>query len=181
MGYLDRATDEAGYPAMDFETFYQHGVSCFVWGFPRSLVRRAFQRVCGDWKAEGKPVALWQMRAFAYGLSGHYAGGMHKRLARDGYQWPTPPDASWELVACIYPNGEFDLDLLHSVSCRFWSEDNGFFDPPTESPLLPLLMNQQWFEKMGFDVLRMQPLMRMKVAGTAPPHLTLVDPARSQP
>lgn len=30
MKYLDRATDEAGYPAMGFEVFYQQGISCFV-------------------------------------------------------------------------------------------------------------------------------------------------------
>lgn len=101
MNYLDRATDEAGYPVMGFEAFYQQGISCFVWGLPKPLVRQAFQRVCADQKAQGRVVAMWQVRAFVYGLSGRFEGGQRERKAPAGYQWPTPPDASWELIVCI--------------------------------------------------------------------------------
>lgn len=64
MKFLERATDEAGYPAMGFEMFYQQGISCFVWGLPRPLVRQAFKRVCTDHQATGNAVAMWQVRAF---------------------------------------------------------------------------------------------------------------------
>lgn len=170
MNYLDRATDEDGYPSISFEVFYQQGISCFVWGLPKPLVRQAFRRVCADQKAQGNAVEMWQVRAFVYGLSGRFEGGQRERKAAAGYQWPTPPDASWELIVCIYP-GSFDLDLLHPVSCRFWSEDNGFFDVPTEDLSL---MNRYWFESMGFDVMTMQPAMQVQIADSKPPHLKLV-------
>lgn len=82
-----------------------------------------------------------------------------------------PPDASWELVVCVYPEGVFELDLLHPVSGRFWSEENGFFAAPTEDRHL---LNRGWFEYMGFDVLTMQPALQVKIAGPAYPHLKLV-------
>lgn len=171
MKFLDRATDEAGYPAMGFEVFYQQGISCFVWGLPKPLVRQAFKRVCADQQAKGNAVAMWQVRAFVYGLSGRCEGGQRERKAPAGYEWPTPPDASWELIVCIYPGGSFDLDLLHPVSCRFWSEDNGFFAVPTEDRSL---INRDWFESMGFDVMTMQPAMQVQIADSKTPHLKLV-------
>jgi len=170
MNFLDLATDEDGYPSMGFEEFYQQGISCFEWGLPKPLVRQAFRHLCDVHKAKGGAVAMWQVRAFVYGLSGRYEGGLRSRKASAGYQWPAPPDASWELIVCIYPGGSFDLDLLHPVSCRFWSEDNGFFDVPTEDRSL---MNCDWFESMGFDVMTMQPAMQVQIAGSEPPHLKL--------
>ncbi|WP_235201060.1 hypothetical protein [Pseudomonas syringae] len=85
MKLLDRATDEAGYPAMGFEVFYQQGISCFVWGLPKPLVRQAFRRVCADEQAHGNAVAMWQVRAFVYGLSGCCEGGQRERKAPEGY------------------------------------------------------------------------------------------------
>ncbi len=172
MSFLDRAADEDGYPDMDFETFYQQGISCFVWGLPRYLVRQAFKKLCSDWQATGGTVAMWQVRAFVFGLSGRYgSAGIHSRRIPDDFQWPTPPDASWELVVCFYPDGKFDLDLLHPVSCRFWTEDNGFFDVPTEDPTL---ISRDWFKKMGFDLMDFQPDMQVQVADSKAPHLKLV-------
>ncbi len=114
---------------------------------------------------------MWQVRAFVYGQAGRCADGICSRRVPDGFQWPTPPDASWELIVCFYPGGKFDLDLLHPVSCRFWTEDNGSFDVPTEDPTL---MNREWFEKMGFDLMAFQPDMQVQVAVTHPPHLRLI-------
>lgn len=168
MNYLDRATDEAGYPAMGFEEFYQQGMSCFLWGLSKPLVRQAFKRVCADQQAKGDTVEMWQARAFVYGLSGRCEDGKRERNAAGGYQWPAPPDSSWELIVCIYPNGSFELDLLHPVSCRFWSEGNGFFNNPTEDLSL---MNRGWFESMGFDVMTMQPAMQVQITGSKTRHL----------
>lgn len=171
MTILDRAEDANGYPNMAFEAFYQQGLSCFVWGLPRPLVRRAFKRVCSEHQARREAIAMWQVRAFLYGLSGRSEGASCVRRAPDGYRWPSPPDASWELVVCVYPDGCCDLDLLHPVSRRFWSEDNGLFHLPTTDRSL---MNRHWFEKMGFELIAMQPVMQVQTTEPAIPHLQLV-------
>lgn len=77
---------------------------------------------------------------------------MGMRHAADSYQWTTPPDPSWSLIACVYPDGQCDLDMVHEASRRFWSEDNGFIPLPSDNPFL---INRDWFEKMGFDVMVM--------------------------
>jgi hypothetical protein len=114
---------------------------------------------------------MWQVRAFVHGLSGRCEGGQRERNAPVGYEWPTPPDASWQLIVCFYPGGSFDLDLLHPVSCRFWSEHNGFFEVPTEDRSL---LNRDWFESMGFDVMTMQPAMQVDIDDSKTPHLRMV-------
>lgn len=171
MNYLERATDEAGYPAMDFEAFYQQGISCFVWRLPKPLVRQAFKRVCADLQAKGNAVAMWQVRAFVYGLSGRYQGGTRKRMAPEGYQWPSPPDRSWETIVCVYPNGDCELDFVHPVSRMFWSDGNGFLALPTDDFAR---MGRWWFEEMGFEIMVMQPMMQTHVTDSVPPHLKLV-------
>lgn len=171
MGFLERAEDAEGYPAWGFEAFYQQGIACFVWGLPKPLVRQAFKKVCHDWLAKVGPVAMWQVRAFVYGLHGKSGSGVRERRVPEGFRWPTPPDPSWELVVCVYPDGECDLDLLHPVSGRFWTEDNGFFPQPTEDRLQ---VNRYWYEEMGFDILLMQPTMQVQVAEPQNPHLKLV-------
>lgn len=171
MTFLDRAEDANGYPNMAFEAFYQQGLSCFVWGLPRPLVRRAFERVCADQQARGKAIAMWQVRAFVYGMSGRYDGASCVRRVPDGYRWPSPPDASWELIVCVYPDGCCDLDLLHPISRQFWSEDNGLFHLPTTDRSL---MNRDWFERMGFELMEMQPAMQVRIAQPTTPYLHLV-------
>lgn len=171
MSFLAHAEDEEGYPVWEFEAFYQQGMACFVWGLPKYLARQAFKKLCSDWKANGETVAMWQVRAFVYGRAGKCGEGVRPRRVPDGFQWPTPPDASWELIVCFYPDGKFDLDLLHPVSCRFWSEDNDFFAVPTEDLTL---MNREWFETMGFDLMDFQPDLQVQVTGPKPPHLKLV-------
>jgi len=148
INYLDRATDEAGYPAMDFEAFYQQGISCFVWALSKPLVRQAFKRICADQQAKGNAVAFWQVRAFVYGLSGRYQGGTRKRM-----------------------NGACELDFVHPVSRIFWSEDNDFLVLPTDDFSL---MGRWWFEEMGFEIMVMQPMMQVCVEDSVPPYLKLV-------
>ena len=47
------------------------------------------------------------------------------------YVWPEVP-AGWELTFIFYPDGFLDMDLLHPVSGRFWSEDNEFLNIPVK-------------------------------------------------
>ncbi|AGZ38219.1 TPA: hypothetical protein ACNV18_001764 [Pseudomonas putida] len=171
MNYLERAADDAGYPNLDFEDMYQKGLACFQWGLPRPLVRQAFKYACAGWTERDRPILMWHVRAFVYGLSGRCDGGIRKRLAPEDYQWPVPPDPSWELVVCTYPDGTCELDLVHPVSGRFWSEDNGFFELPTEKRTL---MNPMWFKSMGFDVMHMQPALQVRIGDPKRPHLKLV-------
>lgn len=164
------AEDEQGYPRWDFESFYQQGLSCHAWGLPKALAHQALRHLAAAWREKGHPVAMWQVRAFIYGCAGLCSGEPRQRKAAPSYTWPAPPDPSWELVVCVYPDGVCDLDLVHQVSRRFWSEDNGFFDLPSEDLRV---LNQHWFEAMGFEVMRMVPDMCVQV-GTKSSHLQAV-------
>jgi len=160
--FLSHVEDEEGYPNMAFEHFYQYGLDCFFWRLPRPMIRRAFQRACHTWKSESG-IAMWQVRAFIDGLRGQRAVGTPSAtpLVPETYSWPLPADASWTLVACVYPDGFIDLDIVHEVSRRFWSEDNGFLElPPDDAGRL----TRCWFERTGVDVLVMQPDMAVDFA-----------------
>ena len=159
---LAMAEDDAGYPNMAFEHFYQYGMECFYWRLPKPLVRVAFKRACQTWKAESD-IAMWQIRAFIYGLNGHQATGepVAQPFAPETYRWPLPPDPSWTLVACVYSDGIVELDIVHETSRRFWSEDNGFLDlPPDDGRRL----SRRWFERVGIDVILMKPAMTVDLA-----------------
>lgn len=169
--FLDRAEDQAGYPDMDFEEFYQQGISCFTWGLPKSYARQAFLHLCKRWEGRGKQVEMWHVRAFVYGCKGLCESGKRERRAALGYVWPTPPDRSWETIVCLYPNGACELDFVHPVSRMFWSEDNGFLILPTDDYTV---LGGWWFEEMGFEIMVMQPLMQAQVADSKTPHLKLV-------
>lgn len=153
--FLARAETADGYPRMDFEDWYQQGMSCFYAQLPKALRRQAMHALSKRWTAKGKEVSLWMLRAFAYGAAGRDASGQRTPRVSKDYRWPTPPDAAWELVVCCYPDGECDLDLVHPVSRRFWSEDNGFFDSPGEKG--ERYFTRKWFEQMGFDVFSFHP------------------------
>lgn len=168
--FLQHATDDLGFPTWEFEAFYQQGLSCFTWGLPKSLVRKAFRHLCASWKARALPLSMWQIRAFVYGTQGKCEAGYRERKAAPDYEWPLPPDPSWILVICAYPDGVCDLDFLHPVSGRFWSEDNGFLDLPSYDTSC---MGRWWFEDMGFEVMQMQPAMQVSI-GSRKPHLKLV-------
>lgn len=170
--FLAHASDENGMPNLDFEFFYQQGLSCHRWGLPRLYVRQALKSVCKSWLARFKrPIAFWQLRAFAYGLKGLHSGGFRPRRVNDSYKWPLPPDASWDVVLCLYPDGKCDLDFVHPVSRAFWSEKNGFLDLPTYDTLV---MGGWWFEAMGFEILRMQPGMAVRLGEGRPAHLKAI-------
>lgn len=160
--FLSMVEDEAGYPNMAFEHFYQYGLDCFSWRLPKSMIRRAFQRACLTWKSE-QGIAMWQIRTFIYALQGQRTAGamIATPFVPDTYSWPLPPDPSWTLVACVYPGGFIDLDIVREASRRFWSEDNGFPEfPPDEGRRL----SRRWFDRMGVDIIVMQPEMAIDFA-----------------
>lgn len=128
----------------------------------------AFRKVCTDWVAKAGSVAMWQVRAFIYGMRGRDCDGLRERRVPQGYSWLTPPDVSWDLVVCVYPDGLCDLDFAHPVSRRFWSEDHDFFALPSDDRSV---MNREWFKTMGFEILDMQPAMQVIVSEKRTSHL----------
>jgi len=150
-----------GYPAPDFEAWYQQGMGCYQASLPKCLRKQAMQVQAGRWAAAGKKVALWHLRAFAYGTLGLDRQGLRPRYVAPAYEWPVPPDAAWSLVACCYPYGEIDLDFVHPVSGRFWSEDNGFLTPPEDHPHR---FNRLWYDRMGFGIMVMMPMVKLVMA-----------------
>lgn len=169
--YLALAESDDGYPSMDFEDWYQQGMSCFYARFPKSLRAQALHALAKRWAVQGKDVRYWMLRAFAAGAAGRDASGQRTSLVASDYRWPEPPDVAWKLVVCCYPNGECDLDFVHPVSCRFWSEGNGFIEPPAESH--GRYFTRQWYEQMGFDVILFHPDTAVAL-GMPTRHLALV-------
>lgn len=171
--FLRSAEDADGYPSLAFERFYRQGMSCYEWHLPTILKKQAFRKVCNEWKAMGHSVALWQVKAFIYGAAGWDFRGRRDRRIAPSFRWPAPPDPSWSIVVCAYPDGYCDLDMVHAVSRVFWSEHNGFFEPPSEDATL---INAGWYRRMGFAILSMQPALRVTTAKQRPPHLRVVKP-----
>lgn len=165
------AVDEAGMPNMDYELFYQQGIRCYCWGLPKPYVRLALRAVCRSYTQRFGPVALWQLRAFAYGLRGLNDGGQRERFVKADYAWALPP-AGWDVVVCVYPDGMCDIDFVHPVSRRFWSEDNGFLELPSYDRSM---LDGWWFEEMGFEVMRMQPAMQVQITNWPSTHLKAVE------
>ena len=131
MHYLQRAEEDSEYPNLEFENWFQLGRECFLARLPKPLRRQAFHAQLSRWQAQGRPVHWWQARAFIYGAAGRgWAGKVAEPRLSSNFQWPTPPDPSWLLVVCCYPGGTCELDLVHQVSRRFWSEQNDFFEIP---------------------------------------------------
>lgn len=120
------AEDDNGMPNYAYELFYQQGMSCYRWGLPRPYVLQALRAVSASYMQRFGPVSFWQLRAFAYGLRGLDCAGLRQRAAPVEYRWPLPPDAAWQVVACLYPDGLCDLDFVHPVS-RLASKDISSF------------------------------------------------------
>lgn len=171
MRFTDRAVDSQGYPVLAFEAFYQQGKACHLWGLPPLYIRQSLRAAVTAYTGRFGPIAYWQLRAFVYGLRGDYQGATQARRVPPDYRWPIPPDDAWIPVICVYPDGECDLDFTHPVSRKFWSEDNGF---PALPPEDGKRLNAQWFEEMGFTILRMQPAMQVTVANANGQHLKQV-------
>lgn len=45
------------------------------------------------------------------------------------YVWPEIPQG-WQLEFIVHPDHSLEMDFLHPVSCRFWSDDNEFVGLP---------------------------------------------------
>lgn len=166
MHYLNKAEDAIGDPAMDFEKWYQQGMACFNVNLPKFLRKQALNALVARWMADGHQVAFWMLRAFAYGAAGQDVCGTRTPWLSSYFRWPTPPDAAWKVVVFCYPGGECDLDMLHPVSRKFWSEDNGFFHPPEN-------LTRSWYEKMGFEVITVIPEASVEL-GAPNWHLKLI-------
>lgn len=170
--FLARAIDENGYPNMDFEIFYQQGLNCYAWRVPEHLIKQAFQHLCSRVKKKGLTVKMWQIRAFVYGCKGFCGGRQRERYAAADYQWPTAPDASWDLIVCHYPNGVCEIDFVHPVSRAFWSDENDFLRLPADDGRR---LNCDWFEDMGFELMPMMPINGMvTIQSNTTPYLRLV-------
>jgi hypothetical protein len=168
--FLSKSIDEYGYPSWDFEKFYQRGVDCYCWGLPKHLRKQAFKKVVGEWQSKKLKVHTWQIRAFVEGTQGKINGVAREVYVAPDYRWPIPVDAAWELVVCVYRGGYCELDMLHPVSGVFWSEENGFIEPPKS---FGRTLNQDWYQSMGFDMLFMNQDMQVSLSNPTP-HLRLV-------
>lgn len=163
------AEDEIGMPNLAFELFYQQGMACYRWALPRPYVLQALRAVSARYFHRFGPISFWHLRAFVYGLYGLDGSGQRQCAIPADYHWPLPPDAAWLTVVCLYPDGRCDLDFVHPVSRRFWSEDNGFLELPSYDPLK---LGGWWFEELGFEVMQMQPAMKVTVTeDPKKPHL----------
>lgn len=168
--FLKHVVDEAGMPNLDYELFYQQGISCYCWGLPKPYVRQALRAVCRRYAQRFGDVSFWQLRAFAYGLRGLSEAGQRERYVQADYAWPLPP-SGWNVVVCLYPDGMCDFDFAHPVSRRFWSEDNGLLKLPSYDRSK---LGSWWFEEMGFEIMLMQASMQLEFTNRPLPHLKLV-------
>lgn len=164
--YLQRACDRMGFPRLDFEFWYQRGMSCHEACLPKAYRRRAFRQAIADWTGE---IRYWMLRAFVYGASGRDAQGTRPTILPPIFQWPQPSEPCWQVVVCHYPDGTCELDMVHPVSRRFWSETNGFFEIAEPRSVF----DRSWYEMMGFDIIIMNPGMLADV-GPLKPHLSVV-------
>lgn len=180
--YLQRCESADGYPNLAFEHWYQFGMQCHMARLTPTLRRQALVACVKLWKDKGKraraggvsptvttAVEFWMLRAFAYGASGRDSEGKRRPYVSSDFAWPQPPDAAWQLVVCCYPDGECDLDMVHPVSRRFWTDDHPYFDPPGPSTRF----DRRWYESMGFDTMIMFTTAAF-ASGAPTRHLSLV-------
>lgn len=166
-GLLQHAECPDGFPNLAFEAFYQKGLECYRWRLPNIYAKQAFKVICQRYEGLQKPISFWHLRAFVAGKKGFNFHGTHIPAE---YKWPIPPDPSWRTIVCVYPDGQCDLDFVHPVSRKFWSEDNDFLDLPSYDVNE---MGAWWFSDMGFEILHMQESLEVTVSEKASPHLRL--------
>lgn len=160
------------YPCLDFETWYQQGMRCHVAALPKCLRKQAMRAVAKRWTEAGGRVEMWHIRAFVYGSLGLDGQGRRPIKVSDTYRWPEPPDAAWALVVCSYRDGSVEMDFVHPVSRRFWSEHNGFLDQPEDKVRY---FSRSWYEEMGFEVMRMMPFAMMAPGMPKQRHLRVIQ------
>ena len=160
------------FPDLHLEEFYQQGVNCRIWCMPRPYVEKALRAV--SYRAAHKfgPQKFKHLRAFVQGLRGVNSSVdcSHTKLCPSDYAWPLPPNHAWSVVVCVYPDGYCEIDFIHPVSRKFWSEYNSDLSLPETKHIL----TAKWFRDMGVEVLRMQPEMTAIVSEYKKTHLTLV-------
>lgn len=146
ISWIDRFAEVDEYPSWDFERFYQLGKTSKRWGLPHALRLRALRTQMAEFESTtGEVTHLWQRRAFAQGFNHETRDS---RIPHD-YEWPSPP-SGWQLVICAYPQGVCELDFVHPVSRRFWSEGNPFLKLPFECASF---FRRSVFLDLGFDII----------------------------
>ena len=169
--FLLKAEIESGYPSREFEDWYQQGMSCYLANMPDWLRKQAFSYLLKKWERKGHVVEMWHIRAFVYGATGFDSDGKRIKYVSESFTWPNAPDAGWQFMVLCYPDGLCDLDYAHPVSRKFWSEDNDFLSMPPDPKKL---FERYWFEKMGFEVMVMNPDMQVTESAVKSMHLQLV-------
>lgn len=160
MHSFNRYKNTAGEYEHVFEIFNQHGSACFTWSLPKSLVQQAFLTLCNAYKTKGIRVGMQHVRGFLLGTKGQSIQGPVEKKCPDEFNWPQPPDDSWKLVVCHYPDGLCDLDFVNKSTRSFWSESHGFLTLPSYDPEL---MGRWWFRLMGIPVMEMHPSLSLLV------------------
>lgn len=156
---------------MDFEAWYQQGFSCYRANLPDWLKKQAFSFLVQDWKRKGQSVEMWHIRAFVYGATGFDGQRQQTKYVCDEFAWPDQPPPGWQFMILVYPDRLCCMDYGHPVSRKFWSEENGFFSLPPDPNRI---FDQDWYEKMGFNVMQMQPGMAVSVFPSPNKHLRLI-------
>ena len=75
-------------------------------------------------------------------------------------------------MVCVYLDGMRDIDMVHPVSGRFWTEGHDFFEAPSTDLAL---INRHWYERLGFDILVKHPAMKVMVTEQKKPFLALAS------
>lgn len=169
--FLSRTEDQSGFPSMEFEDWYQQGMSCYLSNLPTWLRKQAFSYLVKKWQSKGLDVEMWHIRAFVHGATGFDNEGHRIKHVSESFTWPTKPDAGWQFIILCYPDGLCDFDYAHPVSRKFWSEDNDFLSMPHDPRKI---FDRDWFEKMGFEVMMMHPAMLVTESAVIKKHLQIV-------
>lgn len=168
---LSKAEIEPGYPSTEFEDWYQQGMSFYLANLPDWLKNQAFFHLVEKWQKKDHEIEMWYIRAVVFGTRGFDYQGQRIKYVSESFTWPNAPDAGWRFMVLCYPDGLCDFDYGHSVTRKFWSEDNDFLPMPPD----PMgIFNSNWFEKMGFSVMSMNPTMQVTDCIAKNIHLQLV-------
>lgn len=161
--------DSEGMPNFDYGLWHSYGSSCRLARLNKHLRKLALQTLIKRHYPDGQGIEHWMLRAFADGASRPRKNGPAP-WTPEGFVWPTPPDAAWEVVACVYPDG-VEIDMVHPVSRRFWSEDNDHFQLPEKR------FTRGFCERMGIPVILMSPDFVPAIAPKKKKHLSLAHSA----
>ena len=161
------------FEVMDYDAWNHIGAECFRARLPRSLVKQALRAQARRFTANGDVVTLWHLRAFVMGLRGHTPYGDVQQEHEDHCNWPQPPDPAWEIVVCCYLSQNCEIDLVHPVSRRFFSEA---MSQAEAAQVTATPYRRSWFRMMGFQIIDFDPDMLAAISHLPPKaHLSIVS------